>query len=124
MEYMQTLGGVKRDELIGGLYPHKIFNIDIGAGNSVKRGDLLAAANFTATFTLATASDTAKCFAVAVDDYSATATNTIIQGYVSGTFNREKLNPSDTAILDALEPAMRRQNMNLTSLKKYFVKDY
>lgn len=124
MEYIQTLGGVKRDELIGGLYPHKIFNIDIGEGGSVKRGDLLAAQNFTATFQPATASDTAKCFAVAVDDYTATETNTIIQGYVSGNFNREKLNPSDTAILDVLEPAMRRQNMNLTTLKKYYTENY
>lgn len=109
--------GVKPDELIGGtLEPLETFNINVASDTTLTRGDLLAATNFSATFSLATAADTAKVFAVARENFTAGSDSSVAPAYVRGTFNREKINPSDTAILTALEPALRRQNILLTTL--------
>ena len=112
-----SFDGVKPDELKGGiLEPFEIFNITVGTDTTVARGELLAATDFSATFSLATASDTAKVFAVAVENFTADSDSAVTQAYVRGTFNREKIKPTDTAILTALEPALRRQNILLTAL--------
>ena len=114
MKRFEEFGGVKYDELIGNTSePLDIYNIKISA--ELKRGDLVAANNFDGTFSLATSSDTSKVFAVATANFE--SDTTVAQGYVSGTFNREKINPSDTAIITALEPALYRQGIKLTSLK-------
>ena len=105
MEYFKKIeDALKRDELIGGKVPTTIYNIKAGA--DVKRGDLLAADNYSAVFNLATATDTAKVFAVAMKDFSYSAEKNVTQGYVTGVFNIQKLNPHDDATINALAPAM------------------
>ena len=98
--------------------PITIYNIKVGA--DVKRGDLLAADNFSAVFSLAKAADTAKVFAVAMKDFSYSAENAVTQGYITGVFNLQKLNPNDDATLNALAPAMFRQGIKFTDLKPFY----
>ena len=119
MEYFKKIeDALKRDELIGGKVPTTIYNIKAGA--DVKRGDLLAADNYSAVFNLATATDTAKVFAVAMKDFSYSAEKNVTQGYVTGVFNIQKLNPHDDATINALAPAMFRQGIKLTDLKPFY----
>ena len=119
MEYFKKIdAALKRDELLGGKVPITIYNIKVGA--NVKRGDLLAADNYSAVFNLATATDTAKVFAVAVTDFEVTAEKNVTSGYVTGVFNLQKLNPHDDATLNALAPAMFRQGIKFTNLKSFY----
>ena len=124
MEYTGNFQGVKRDELIGGtLQPLEIFNVFVAQDAEIKRGDLLAAESFAGTFALATASDTAKVFVVAEKDFTASSESKVTQGYASGTFNREKIRTANNS-LNTLEPALRRQNINLTTLKPFYTPEY
>lgn len=113
---------LKKDELIGGDdTPLEMNNINVAQDAVLKRGDLLSADNFQDTFKLAAASDTAKVFAVSVKDFTASEDKQVTQGYISGRFNRQRLRvaSSDTAtVLTTLEPAMRRQEIKLSELKR------
>ena len=129
MEFYKEFDDVlKRDELIGGHdTPIEINNIKVAQDAELKRGDLLAADNFQATFKLAAASDTAKCFAVAAEDFAASSDSAVTQAYISGRFNRQRLrvSSSDTAtVLTTLEPALRRQEIKLSELKTWHEEAY
>jgi len=128
MEFLKQFNDcIKKDELIGGLSEIQINNINVASDTTLQRGDLLAADNFQATFKLAAASDTSKAFAVAFKDFEASKDKTVTQAYVRGTFNREKLKvaSSDTAsVLATLEPALMRQEIFLTALRKWHEPEY
>lgn len=110
-----------RDELFGGtLRPTETYNLKVNASAELKRGDLMAAINYQSEFAKAAATDVEKVFAVIREDFTASSDCTVTAGYISGTFNRQKLRvaSSDTAtVLTTLEPALRRQNILLTELR-------
>lgn len=126
-EYFGTFPGVREDilEAAGDGIPKFLNNINVASDTTVQRGMLMAASAPTGTFSLAGAGDTNKYFAIARDDFEADSSHTVCQAWVSGRFHREAVitaGGSDTTVLEALEPEMRRQNLHLTSIKQIFGK--
>ena len=111
-----------RDELVGDTYKELIrFNINVSSDTTLQRGMLLSADSFEGNFKLVDSTDTGKVFAVALDNFTADSDNTVTQAYTSGVFNREKIitAATDSSILNALTPELRKQNIHFTSIKNF-----
>ena len=124
MSYVETVDGVIRDELAGGVGGgHEIWNINVGESAVIERGMLLCASAVTAEFAQVTgASDASKVLVVARDDFSADEDHTVTQAFASGKFNREriKLGGASTLTLDPFEDQLRKSNILLTSIQDQF----
>lgn len=114
---------VKYDEIFGGGdgFPVEIANVKVASGTTITKGTILAAENLAGTFSLATASDTAKTLVIAAENFTATSSDeTVTQAYTSGRFNRNKLIANTETTVTALELPLRTQNIILTSIKEVF----
>ncbi len=103
------------DELAGGLLPSLIWNVTCASTASLERGDLICAASLGADFSLvSSAGDASKMMAICA---AANDGSTATTAYVSGEFNREKINAGSLSI-SIFEPELRRQGIFLTSIKE------
>ena len=111
-----------KDELVGDTWRELIrFNINVASDTTIQRGTLLAADSFEGNFKLVDSTDTGKVFAIALDNFTADSDSTVAQAYTSGVFNREKIitAATDSSILNALTPELRKQNIFFTSVKNF-----
>ena len=123
--YFWSISGITRDELAGGAdgIPQEIWNVNVGASATIKRGDLLCATTPTGEFSLVgSAGDANKIFTIARDDFIGSESSTVTQAYASGKFNRERINlGGDSSLtLEPFENELRKQNIHVTSIQDKF----
>ena len=121
MKYYGDFDTVTLDELqAASNIPVTTFNISVENNATIQRGDLLAAANFTDTFKLASAGDSSKVLAVARDNFVADSNHTVTAAYFSGTFHKNKIRTasSDSSVIDSLQNELRRQNLHFVKIKE------
>lgn len=115
MAIVETMTGVKHDNLFGGPeIPVLTKNITVTGGAALKRGSLLtldASGKYTLTAKGAVAS------AILAYDADATKADAEATAYVTGRFNREALIVADGDTADAHEEELRSPGIFLTSEK-------
>ena len=124
-DYFGTFEGVKYDDLQAAGDGISTFtrNIEVGSDTVVERGMLMAASTPTGVYSLAGASDTGKFFAIARENFEADSNCSITQAFTMGRFHAPKVmttGGSDTSVLAALEPELRRQSLYLVGLQEFF----
>lgn len=126
-EYFGTFPGVVNEDLeaAGDGIPKFLNNINVASDATVTRGMLMAATSPGGTFSLASASDTNKYFAIARDDFEADSAHTVCQAWTMGRFHAPSVittGGSDTTVLRTLEPELRKQNIHLVGLQEIYGK--
>lgn len=119
MKYAETVDGWRADELLAGTeQPVSIYNVKVGEGTTLERGDLICAGSFSGEFApVSSAGDAAKVLMIAADDFTADSLSTVTRAYASGVFSREKVNSGSVSIA-AFEPELRKQNILLRCLQE------
>lgn len=126
-DYFGTFEGVTWDDLQAAGDGISTFtrNIEVGSDTTVERGMLMAASTPTGVYSLAGAGDSGKFFAIARENFEADSSHTVTTAFTMGRFHAPKVittGGSDTSVLAALEPELRRQNLHLVGLQEIYGK--